>query len=377
MADQYAPIVHQLEQDVSAIRIKKLILYACKNWWENDPDRLAAISLQSLVEELRYLYPSLAQLQYKLRIVVGTLNKQEEYSQVATLITEKLAALYVVRASTSEDVTMIRIPTKSIASDLQNQITAALAKDTNLSRIKKLMICSTRKYWETDSSKVDQIELRDLVGDLARLHPNLESLRMGLAVVVKNLSKPIEYAAIADSIVREMCRLYRDSSPESAAEATAIEIIPAKQPLSEEKGQPIDLFDLRLELMKYVNPLRAKILLFSVSYYDFECKQQDWSNLKLYSLEGLLRNVTTIGNSFAELQAKLQETAHRLNEPEEYAEVARVILKCLKPIYLELQQQVQNALSSSVADVTQAKTTQVLINEGRVQPYLNRLNQKA
>ncbi|MCY7321142.1 MAG: hypothetical protein LH660_04910, partial [Phormidesmis sp. CAN_BIN36] len=94
MADQYAPIVCQLEQDANAVRIKKLILYASKNWWENDLDRLSVISLQSLVQELRYLNPTLEHLLYKLHLLVGTLSIKEEYLQVATTIIENLTGLY-------------------------------------------------------------------------------------------------------------------------------------------------------------------------------------------------------------------------------------------------------------------------------------------
>ncbi|NJK54058.1 MAG: hypothetical protein HC936_17095 [Leptolyngbyaceae cyanobacterium SU_3_3] len=122
----------------------------------------------------------------------------------------------------------------------------------------------------------------------------------------------------------------------------------------------IDLFDVRLEIIKYANPLRAKILLFSIVYYPFTNSAQDWSNLKLYSLDGLLRSLTTCG-SIADLQTKLETIAQQLSQPDDYAQVSHVLIKCLKPIYTQLQQQVCQTLQSSVAETTQASLTQVLV----------------
>ena len=358
MADQYAPIVCQLEQDANAVRIKKLILYACKNWWENDLDRLSVVSLQSLVQELRYLNPTLEHLQYKLKLLVGTLSKQEEYLQVANTIIEKLAGLYRT-APAVEKTTINTNPLDGIGGESQAQITQALEQQANSSsRIKKLMICAAHKYWETDPIKVEQAEIKKLISELAHQYPTIESLQIGLAAIVKNLSKPIEYASIANMILREMGRLYVQAEVplESVDNLTAQAL---NQPACQATDPAISLFDMRLEIVKSANPLRAKILLFSLVYYPFTGKEQDWSNLKLYSLEGLLRSVTTVCSSLEALQLKLEAAAHQLNQPEDYLAVASVIVKSVKPGYAELQQQVKQALDSS-ADVTRADSTQVL-----------------
>ena len=364
MADQYAPIVRQLEQDANAVRIKKLILYACKNWWENDLDRLSVVSLQSLVQELRYLNPTLEHLQYKLKLLVGTLSKQEEYLQVANTIIKNLAGLYRT-ATTIEKTTINTNPLDGIGGELQTQITQALAQEENSSRIKKLMICAARKYWETDPIKVEQTEIKKLISELAHQYPTIESLQIGLAAIVKSLNKPIEYAAIANMILRELGKLYvqendvqESASLHKSADGLTSQVIP---PLSQSADPAISLFDMRLEIVKFSNPLRAKILLFSLIYYPFTGKEQDWSNLKLYGLEGLLRSVTTVCSSLEALQIKLEEAAHQLNQSEDYLEVASVILKSVKSGYVQLQQQVQHALESSAADVTRADSTQVLI----------------
>ena len=356
----FSEIVRRLEQDANAARIKKLILYACKNWWENDPDRLSVISLQSLVQELRYLNPTLEHLKYKLHLLVGTLSKQEEYLQVATTIIENLTGLY--RSATPIEKTTINTnPLDAIGGKLQNQITKILEQEVHSSRIKKLMIYAARKHWEADPLKIDQAEINRLISELAHQYPTIESLQIGLAAIVKSLNKPIEYAAIANMILREMGKLYSQEGEAISPESTNDLATQAVAPPSSQTAPAIELFDMRLEIVKLANPLRAKILLFSLVYYPFTCKEQDWSNLKLYSLEGLLRSVTTVCSSLEDLQSKLEAAAQQLNPPEDYIEVVSVILKSLKPGYASLQQHVQQALQIT-AEVTRANSTQVLIS---------------
>ncbi|WP_068818642.1 hypothetical protein [Phormidesmis priestleyi] len=356
----FSEIVRRLEQDANAARIKKLILYACKNWWENDPDRLSVISLQSLVQELRYLNPTLEHLKYKLHLLVGTLSKQEEYLQVATTIIENLTGLY--RSATPIEKTTINTnPLDAIGGKLQNQITKILEQEVHSSRIKKLMIYAARKHWEADPLKIDQAEINRLISELAHQYPTIESLQIGLAAIVKSLNKPIEYAAIANMILREMGKLYSQEGEVISPESTNDLATQAVAPPSSQTAPAIELFDMRLEIVKFANPLRAKILLFSLVYYPFTYKEQDWSNLKLYSLEGLLRSVTTVCHSLEDLQSNLEVAAQQLNPPEDYVEVVRVILKSLKPGYISLQQHVQQALQIT-AEVTRANSTQVLIS---------------
>jgi len=356
----FSEIVRRLEQDANAARIKKLILYACKNWWENDPDRLSVISLQSLVQELRYLNPTLEHLKYKLHLLVGTLSKQEEYLQVATTIIENLTGLY--RSATPIEKTTINTnPLDAIGGKLQNQITKILEQEVHSSRIKKLMIYAARKHWEADPLKIDQAEINRLISELAHQYPTIESLQIGLAAIVKSLNKPIEYAAIANMILREMGKLYSQEGEAISPESTNDLATQAVAPPSSQTAPAIELFDMRLEIVKLANPLRAKILLFSLVYYPFTYKEQDWSNLKLYSLEGLLRSVTTVCHSLEDLQSNLEVAAQQLNPPEDYVEVVRVILKSLKPGYISLQQHVQQALQIT-AEVTRANSTQVLIS---------------
>jgi hypothetical protein len=340
MADRAVHIVRQLEQDIYALRIKKLLLYACKDWWESDTTRLSVVSLDHLIAETQQKYPTLEHLRSRLTHLVGTLNKSAEYVQIATLIATSLEPLY-----DTVDLATLPEPTNPIAQKLE--------QDVNLSRIKKLLICICRKYWEANPYVIEQIKLDELLDELVKMYPSIAALSDGLANTVKTLNKPIEYALIAETILQAVKPLYAESG-----ESKKPEIQRESQP------EPIDLFDVRLEIMKYANPLRAKIVLFSLAYYRFEFRSQDWMNLKLYSLDGLLRSVLSQSILAEDLHHKLHHIAQHLNEPEQYAEVVQVIMKALKPSYINLQRQIQQATQiGSVADVTRANSTQLKSNQ--------------
>jgi hypothetical protein len=341
MSDEFAFVIQQLEQDANALRIKKLLLYVCKNWWENDATRLNVISLASLVEEIRQTHLTVEHLRSRLTHLVGTLNKSAEYFSIAHTIASALEILY------TQETTAIAVPKSPVP---QDPIIEKLEQEVQVIRIKKLLICACRKYWEANPKVIEQIALKELIDDLIELHPTFDQLRSGLNAVVKTLNKPIEYFAITEIILREVeVRYGKANEP---------------QPISETVEGTIDLFDIRLEILKYANPLQTKILLFSVAYYLFEFRNQDWLNLRLYSLDGLLRTVLSQTSSLEDLQQKLQSKAQYLGQSEQYVEIVPVIVKSLKSKYTLLQRQIQKIMqSSSVADMTCAGSTQLVTGQ--------------
>jgi hypothetical protein len=344
MSDEFAFVIQQLEQDANALRIKKLLLYVCKNWWENDATRLSVISLSSLIEEIWQTHLTVEHLRSRLTHLVGTLNKSAEYFPIAHTIASVLEILYTQKTSA------IAVPKSPVP---QDPIIEKLEQEVQLIRIKKLLICACRKYWEANPKVIEQIALKELIDDLIELHPTFDQLRSGLNTVVKTLNKPIEYFAVAEVILREVeVRYGKANEPQPISETV------------EGTTDLIDLFDIRLEILKYANPLQAKILLFSVAYYLFEFRNQDWLNLRLYSLDGLLRTVLSQTSSLEDLQQKLQSKAQYLSQSEQYVEIVPVIVKSLKSKYTLLQRQIQKIMqSSSVADMTCAGSTQLVTGQ--------------
>lgn len=83
-----------LEAHPQARRMRKLLYATCYNFWENDLDKLLALDFQALIEQARQAYPTYAQLQRRLQRVVRSLNKREQYEQIASIILEQLARFY-------------------------------------------------------------------------------------------------------------------------------------------------------------------------------------------------------------------------------------------------------------------------------------------
>lgn len=386
-------IADRLEQTANVIRVKKLMLYVRNQRWETDLDLLSIISLQSLVQDLRQSYPMLSQLRARLEALVETLNKKNEYVQIVQTIVEEMAGLYPA-AIFAEEVTRANLSghgTDDLAfaeqqsnrlNVLISEISQKLEQDSQRDRVKKLMLSAACNAWETDPFKLNHTNLRNLIRELLQTYPTLDELGARFAAVVKSLNKPIEYALVAETALQELGKLYAEEPSltksatfiaplcSSNVEVTSLELKPSYQINGIKKAQQaiaaqipegvIDLFDVRLEIVKYANPLRAKILLFSVTYHPFAGSPQDWISLKLHSLDGLLRSLTTVCRSLEELRSQLHTTVQQLNQPDEYVDVANAILKCLKPIYPALQQQVQQALQvGSVAGVTRASATQI------------------
>ncbi|MCU0552088.1 MAG: hypothetical protein MUC48_22355 [Leptolyngbya sp. Prado105] len=331
MNDPIAPIVSQFEQDPNAIRIQKLLCYVCRNQWQSEIARFDVSQWRSLIDEVKAIHPTFEQLRSKLTHQIGTLNKSKEYAAVGQIVLSVLE-----RAYAQDAVTIVTAPKRS----------TQLEQDINIHRIKKLLIYTCKQYWEANSYVIEQASVSDLIDELIKKYASAEDLRSGLHQIVKTLNKSVEYSLIAEIILRAVEPLYGKSQERVALDHT----------------QPIDLFDVRREILKSANPLQAKVLLFSSVYYLFEFCQQDWSNLKLYSLDGLLRTVVIQAETIEEFQQLLNGKASQLKDAETYLEIVPVFVRSLKKNYDSLRQRLQLAASiSSVADTTIAHATRAIL----------------
>jgi adenylate cyclase len=376
-------VAQDLVQDQNSPRIKKLLVYACTHTWESDQKRLDQIKLQDLLLNLLAKDGTLELLQAHLNCVVGTLNKSAEYALVANTIIHRISKLY-------PEVEQV----KKNCSNWKNyeEISRILEQDSEKIRIKKLLFLTCKNTWENDLSKLNQLSLLDLIQETHRLASTLENLNTVLVNLAKSLSKRVEYTAIAEKISQVMQPLYStDPStpvlglPEATQALTPLlngsvsRLAPevqlalseatqtlsgsisnpkileqpeiSNQPLHSEKPranssyrviQPprelADRFSLRLEIMQYTTPLRAKILLFSVLHEPFQHNAEYDSMLKSHELDELLRILIHTYKQFEDLESNLQSTAKALAEAEEYVQPCGVLLRAIKPFYASLEE---------------------------------------
>lgn len=355
-------ITQKLAQEPDFLRIKKLLIYACTQIWQSDLEQIQAIDLAPLLQTLLDNTSTPEHLQTYLHTVVGTLNKASDYARIAETLIAHITPLYPTPCLT---------PVHADASqyrDRYSSIVTALNHHPEQIRIKKLLVLACRNEWVSDRTRLAEVSWMELIQDLHRLAPTLDSLQVILSGRVKKLSKPEEYRCVASQVIQAMQMLYdtppvpetqfssttdateflsgeflseltnhelsSPAQPSSQTSPPAVEIPPVAVPLRlTQSVEAIDLFDVRLELMQYSNPLRLKILLFSLLHEIFTATFDQHLILKGYELDESLRIMLQTYKQFDDLTTRLMQTATQLDPAGDYGAVAQTILRSVKPLY--------------------------------------------
>ncbi|MTJ54862.1 hypothetical protein FJR38_20430 [Anabaena sp. UHCC 0253] len=235
-----------------------------------------------------------------------------------------------------------------------NEVANYLEEHENSKRIKKLIFCACKNIWENDQDTLDRFELTKLIRELCNLNPTIDNLNSTLSNVVNTLNKPGEYALVANLIVNEIQKLYLNSeeatgilSPSDQEEATGLLLnqpIQKKSIISEPekisanyiKPSQYNYFDLRQNLMKYTNPLRAKIVIFSALDHKFTFNQEDWFKLRTEELDSLLQRLSVSCPTISELESKLNTAVKSLGKIDENIQAAGAIIQCMRSLYSKI-----------------------------------------
>ncbi|WP_013322799.1 hypothetical protein [Gloeothece verrucosa] len=303
----------------------------------------------------------------------------------------RLYKAQVSQADESEQTAIIAVK-KETSSPLQNsqlvidQVVANLANHREESRIKKLIFAVSKKQWENDTNIIDAYGLKNLILELRQKYQNKINLREAFNKLVESLNKKTVYLAIATLILNQIEILYdteveyeeeksskidtniietqiihldkteiqsaheltqissinspRDlyaeevyptviSAKNSPASHTLTQInLPEFQPV-QETNKEYNLFEVRLEILQYTNPLRAKILLYSLLFQPWDQTGQDWSILKGYILEDFLQQLIESRKSVQEIETKLVNIARKQNDVDSNLQTVNVILQAV------------------------------------------------
>lgn len=374
-------IVKNLETHDNSTRIKKLMVYTCQHQWENEPSILNQYAFSDLIQQLRASHFSIEQLRSTLYSFAETLNRQAEYLVVADTILHQLEPLY----SEPEELTQVvavKSPPQAATQPpwIVLETASELAENSNILRIKKLMLYVSQNHWETNSQILDQLDLADLIQELKESYPSIKKLSAALKQQVQTLNRQADYIIVAKTILKALQKLYDDDSEiTSVKSAKAVRSQPSAPPptrlsspinrgnrntqrqgdknkqsefihqqssgvKSQKIGQnstqdstsklcPYDSFDLRLNVMKYTTPLRAKLLIFSVLYHPIKKTQHDWLLMKAKPLDDLLFELFSTCATLEELEAKLYHTAQALEDADENTQAAGAIAQSMKRFY--------------------------------------------
>jgi hypothetical protein len=230
-------------------------------------------------------------------------------------------------------------------SSLLEEVIDSLEQDSNVLRVKRLVLFTCHDSWSNDVNEVKALQMRQLVRELMIIFPDLNVLKQKLNSNIKQLSKQSDYLLAADSIIDSLGFLYtlRDEgklpksflNPEVSAaiannsEQNDSDTIPHKHNLK----YLTNLFDLRADISKNISPLQAKILLFSALNYRFSPQERDWSALYTHDIDDLIQLAFQTYDTFEVLEKRLAEVSLTLDQPEDAKRASAVILQVLRPFY--------------------------------------------
>lgn len=244
-------------------------------------------------------------------------------------------------------------------SNLLEEVIDSLEQDSNVLRIKRLILFTCNDTWSNDVNEVKTLNIRQLVRELMLMFPDLNTLKQKLNSHVKQLSKQSDYLLAADNIIDSVGFLYtlRDEGklPHSFLNTQNTRVAIAaphdEQPTLRDvyDNNDIDnqstiphrhnlkyltnLFDLRADISRNISPLHAKILLFSSLHYRFSPQERDWSALYTYDLDDLMQLIFQTYETFDDLEQKLAQVSQTLDHPEDAKRASAVILQVLRPFY--------------------------------------------
>ncbi|MDJ0509242.1 MAG: hypothetical protein QNJ64_08325 [Crocosphaera sp.] len=376
-SDSFYQAVQNLENHPESIRVKKLIFCICKKNWQNDLNVLNALSLETLVKELITKQETVEQLTLSLYKLVKTLNRPKVYAVVAKAIVEQLAPIYREMNQETEVVNVETAPEETQVSDaafLLEQAVRNLKSHPETARIHKLIYAITKNSWENDLNRIQDYGLKKLILESLEIYPNYNSLKKAFIQLVNNINKKNLYLAISKIILNQISGLYdtlqqeEDTAPQQGSHSYSTQIIQvnpnvnygnlqtsstssfetsvidisSEQMVTELKQvQPpppppappktYDIFEIRLEIMQYTNPLRAKILLFSLLFHPWDRSGQDWSTLRSYSLDDLLEQLIQSGRPISVIESKLYQMAKSLSDPDSDLQAASTLVEAIKP----------------------------------------------
>jgi adenylate cyclase len=310
-------IAQALDQAPQALRLKKLLAYVCRSQWSSDSAQLATIPTGQLVAHLSRLTPQLHELQETFESATKTLSKPSEYEPLVGQLVAYFTPIY-----------------RPSAMDRQPKAEQAPAP---------IMAAST----QNSPNHLDR--RREIVQPTTKPDPLLDDKVKGQAL--SGESGDLLIAAKLNQTIPEIAQVAANPLPTAQ---------PTTQPKSAvPNSQQASLFDIRLGILKYTNPLRAKILLFSALYSDFTFTYQDWLSLKQCELDSLLQDIVKASSSYTDLELKLYSAANRLPDPEDHVQTADTLAKYLRELYIHgspliAQTNAYSPFSSSLDEFEQA-----------------------
>jgi hypothetical protein len=247
------------------------------------------------------------------------------------------------------------------ALSILDEVVRTLEQDVNVARIKRIIFFACKEYWENDAQQLENVDLGSSIEELCGKYSRLEDIENVLTNIVSKVNKKTEYTLVADQIVCQLSRLYEyqdftkletNISNFGGEESPAFQDeFQAELPVAPEiTRDPGNLFDVRQKILQQTNPLRAKILIFSLLYHEFTFSDRDWLLLKTQELDNLLRQLFNVCLTLGELETQLYRTAGNLDNKDESDRAASAIIKAMAPCYAKQQSEPRDRVGTPIKE---------------------------
>ena len=277
-------------------------------------------------------------------------------------------------------------PVNNDEDDLLRQVVSSLENHRETARIQKLMFAASKNRWENDQGVINSYGLKNIILELQQNNPSFLGLRQNLNQVAKNINKKALYLALADIILTQLEPLYdTDNDDKEQDKASKTQILnsqmvhlnndcdsaaetpsfsPSRSETADLPASIIDLnepqlvielpfdepaslndnpsnspqipaydpFEIRLEIFQYANPLRVKILIFSLLFHPWCESDEDWSTLRLYTLEDLLQKLIQSGKSLKDIESQLYNIAQTQMDADANVQTASILVQALQRV---------------------------------------------
>jgi serine/threonine protein kinase len=279
--------------------------------------------------------------------------------------------------------------------DIYDWVAHQIDIDVHQMRLKRLLLYTYQDVWENDLRRLNSMDWAALLRELVSFLPNFQQLVSMLQEAISRVSKPVEYAAIGNLLLTKLELLYPDcvnfqgdNSCSYVLEDFYESAVAANQPAPNEVETnhcdlkiPFDpkivsnLFDLRLELMRFTNAMRVKILLFSILYYPFDCDRDNWHDLRRHTLDDLIRQLFYSYASLNKAERAIWQIARSLNDSHAYEQAASYIIQEIRGLYshldtLSMQHPAESLSTSERGDTDSTKPSTARSGEDETCQFL-------
>ena len=228
-----------------------------------------------------------------------------------------------------------------VSLSLFDQVLQTLVQDVQQHRIKKLLICNCYGIWEDDLAKLQDISWRKLLQDTLERSPTLESLNLQLNQVAKTLSKPVEYAHVANQTIAILEELYQVPPPplpitpgseECTQWFSAPDFTQFNPPIVYAPAvSPPNPYDLALQqLAEHPDETRLKKLAYCLCYNQWPGDDRQLAAVNWAQMVQILLDLIPTPDHLYYL---IHQVAQSLSKPQEYVALGQNLWQIVFPLY--------------------------------------------